>query len=232
MATGVLRDELLSLPGVERADLDGAGPSPTGIRVRLGAGVDPILVGEQVRRVLAAHGLRSEVVGGSADVVQLPTESAAVTIDDTDPIPVVSDPPTTAAAPPVHRDDRAPAVSEVPSDVGTALDAVAVVEGREGTTITVSGSGGAASVRAASASRPAVDQAVVSAVARLAGGAPPLIRSIDERDIGDTTVATVVVDAGGERLVGSAVVGGGWSYALGRAAWAAFLSRAASGGIS
>lgn len=228
MAAEVLRDDLLSLPGVERAEFDGDGISPSGIRVRLSPGMDPSVVGEEVRRVLAAHGLRSEVVGTPADAVPARIETTQVTLDDTEPVAIAAEPPA-----PYDEQEPEQGVSDGPSPPAQGLDTVAVVEGRDGTTVTVSGTGGTASVQAARASRPAVDQAVVSAVAGLAGlAAPPLIRSIDEREIGDSMVATVVIDAGGERLVGSAVVDGGWAYALGRAAWAAFWSRGAPGGIN
>ncbi len=250
MAAGLLRDELLSLPGVERADLDGGDTTPSGVRVRLASGVDSAVVGEEIRRVLAAHGLRSEVVGARSGAVPPRSHPSAVVGNGTEPVIAIDEAPVSREAPehatldqpePVIVIDESPALREEAQREGiddrgvspAGLDAVAVVEDREGTTITASGAGGTASARAATTARPAVDQAVVSAVARLAGVvAVPLIRSIDEREIGDTAVATVVIDEGGERLVGSAVVDGGWAYALGRAAWAAFSSREVSGGIS
>jgi hypothetical protein len=77
-------------------------------------------------------------------------------------------------------------------------------------------------VRAAGSSEAAIDQAVVLAVAELAGAASvPLICSIDDRDLAGTPVVTVVVEEDGRRLVGSAVMDGGRAYALGRAVWAA-----------
>ena len=250
MAAGLLRDDLLSLPGVERADLDGGETNPSGIRVRLASGVDSAVVGEEIRRVLAAHGLRSEVVGARSGATPIGTHPSPAPLSDTEPVVAIDEMPSSDDAPehaavdqtePAIVIDEPPAPREGPHRVTpggrgwspTRLDAVAVVEDREGTTITASGAGGTASARAATTARPAVDQAVVSAVARLAGVvAVPLIRSIDERELGDTAVATVVIDEGGERLVGSAVVEGGWAYALGRAAWAAFSSREVSGGIS
>lgn len=226
MTAGLLRDDLLSLPGVERAEFDGDGTNPTGVRVRLSSGVDPIVIGEEVQRVLAAHGLRSEVVGTPSEAVQTDAETAQSTLDETEQAAFA----TEASAPRAER-DRAESIAPPSSALG--LDSLAIIEARDGTTVIASGAGSDSSVQAASASRPAVDQAIVSAVARLAGvAASPLVRSIDEREIGDTIVATVVIDEGGERLVGSAVVSGGWPYALGRAAWAAFSSRGAPGGIS
>lgn len=232
MAAGALCDDLLSLPGVERADVDGAGSSPTGIRVRLATGTDPIRVGEQVRRVLAAHGLRSELVGASADATRKATAADSMVIDDTESAHAAPPSDAASADPAALADGTTRVEPAAAHHTRVSLETVAVVESSEGTTVTVTGVGTTASVRAASSARHALDQAIVAAVAGLAGESEPLVRSVEERDIGDTTVATVVVDAGGERLAGSAVVGGGWAYALGRAAWAAFSSRATSGGIS
>jgi hypothetical protein len=250
VAAGLLRDDLLSLPGVERADLDGGETNPFGIRVRLAPGADSAVLGEEIRRVLAAHGLRSEVVGVRSGAAPIGAHPSAAPLRDTRPVVAIDEMPASDGAseheaadrsepvividePPVPREDPHQERTGGRGGSPTGLDAVAVVEDREGITITASGAGGTASARAATTARPAVDQAVVSAVARLVGVvAVPLIRSIDEREIGDTAVATVVIDEGGERLVGSAVVEGGWAYALGRAAWAAFSSREVSGGIS
>lgn len=56
-----LQEELLAIPGVDGADFDGGVVAPEGVRVRLSAGADPIRVGEDVRKVLAEHGLRSQM---------------------------------------------------------------------------------------------------------------------------------------------------------------------------
>ena len=56
-----LREELLAIPGIDGADFDGSVIAPEGVRVRLASGADPYRVGEEVRRVLADHGLRSHM---------------------------------------------------------------------------------------------------------------------------------------------------------------------------
>ena len=56
-----LQEELLAIPGSDGADFDGGVIAPEGLRVRLSAGADPIRVGEEVRKVLAEHGLRSRM---------------------------------------------------------------------------------------------------------------------------------------------------------------------------
>ena len=61
MAVGMLRDDLLSLPGVESALLDGDAMAPTGVHVHLAPDVDAAAVGDEIKRVLSLHGLRSEV---------------------------------------------------------------------------------------------------------------------------------------------------------------------------
>lgn len=61
MAVSSLREDLLRIPGIEVAELEGDASAPDGVRVRLQAGVDVESVGEEIRRVLAAHGLRSEL---------------------------------------------------------------------------------------------------------------------------------------------------------------------------
>lgn len=56
-----LRDDILAIPGIDNAELDGDGSTPDGVRVRLAFGADPKRVGREVRRVLALHGMRSQL---------------------------------------------------------------------------------------------------------------------------------------------------------------------------
>ena len=198
MAVGMLRDDLLSLPGVESAQLDGDAMAPTGVRVHLAPGVDAGVVGDEVQRVLSLHGLRSEVGEGAI-------------------------PPAPAPAPAPAPDEVAVVVQ---ASVRSALTSVRVTEGRDGVFVEALADGVTVSVRAAGAAGPAFDQAVVSAVAELAGATTsPLIRSVDLRDVGGTSVVTVVIDEAGDALVGSSIVDGGRAYAVGRAVWAAMSSR-------
>lgn len=192
MAVGMLRDDLLSLPGVESAQLDGDAMAPTGVRVHLAPGVDAGVVGDEVQRVLSLHGLRSEVGEGVIPPAPAPDEVAVV----------------------------------VQTSVRSALTSVRVTEGRDGVFVEALADGVTVSVRAAGAAGPAFDQAVVSAVAELAGATTsPLIRSVDLRDVGGTSVVTVVIDEAGDALVGSSIMDGGRAYAVGRAVWAAMSSR-------
>lgn len=210
MAVGLLREDLLSLPGVESADLDGDATAPTGVRVRLAPGVDAADVGEQVQRVLALHGLRSEIDVGppppsvASDAESSPTKPAAAAVDFAASSP---DRPEVATA----RD---------------ALESLSVTEGRRGVTIEAQAGETVARIEAAGPVGPALDQAIVAAVAELLGTRTnPTIRSVDYRDVDDIAVLTVVVEEAGEQLAGSVVVDGGRDYALGRAVWAALSSR-------
>ena len=213
MGVGTLRDDLLSLPGVEQAEIDGDPVTPAGVRVRLSPGVDPAAIGDEIRRVLALHGLRREI-----DAAPGPVRSEVVSTSEAEIVePLDSDD--------VPR-DREREVPEMPAPTDEGLELVSVAEGRDGITVTAVSPSDEVTAFTASSSEPAIDQAVVSAVAELAGAASlPLICSLDERDLAGTPVLTIVLEESGRRLVGSAVVEGGRAYAVGRAVWAALSAR-------
>jgi hypothetical protein len=56
-----LRDELLAIPGIASAEFEGTEEQPLGVRVQLAVGADPETVGREVQRVLASHGMRSQL---------------------------------------------------------------------------------------------------------------------------------------------------------------------------
>lgn len=219
MAVGLLRDDLLSLPGVESADLDGDSSAPSGVRVRLAPGVDPVVVGEEVQRVLALHGLRSEL-----EVAPPTTPPAPPTTPPAPPIAGVEidDVPDAGILPPVAGD-----ASVIPAHaLGEALDSLGVTEGIDGVVVEARAGETISRIRAAGSAGAAIDQAVVSAVAELLGTqSVPIIHSVEARDLEGVSVVTVVIEEAGERLVGSAVVDGGRPYGLGRAVWVALSSR-------
>ena len=64
MATESLREALLALPGVAEADVDETSGAPSGVRVTLAPEADGGVVGAEVQRVLATHGLRSRITAG------------------------------------------------------------------------------------------------------------------------------------------------------------------------
>ena len=205
MATDGLRDDLLSLSGVEQAELDGDPSAPSGIRVRVRQGADASAVAGEVHRVLAQHGLRPED-GAHFESPPSPDRRGDPSIE----VPCA----------------EAGDVSTAEAVASVSLLAVGISEGVDGVTVTAAGPDGDVSVRAAGWSLPAVDQAIVVAVAELAGAATaPLVCSVDERDLDGTSVVTVVIEESGVRQVGSAVVRSGRAYAVGRAVWAALSSR-------
>jgi len=192
----LLRDELLSVPGVDSAVIEGEGLTPEGVRVRLAAGVDAAAVGEEVRRVLAAHGLRSEVSRTSA--------------------PITVEAPSMRSTNPLRPERRA----------RETLATVSVVEGRDGITIRAETSSGRTADRAAWVSGERLDGAVVGAVSELAGVTPaPNILLIDDREVEGTPVVTIVVQDGRDRYAGSSVIEGGRPFALGQATWMALVIR-------
>ncbi|KAA3641115.1 MAG: hypothetical protein DWP92_01745 [Armatimonadetes bacterium] len=107
----------------------------------------------------------------------------------------------------------------------TTIARVSVEEGRSGIVVTVTASDGESETELAHATEGGVEHAVVVATARLAApGVPaPVVIDIDDRRIEGTDIVMIVLDNNGEITTGSAVVGAGRPFALGRATWAAML---------
>ena len=55
-----LQEDLLRIPGVEGAEVEGTGEQPAGLRIRIAAGADQGAVGSAIRRVLTEHGLGTD----------------------------------------------------------------------------------------------------------------------------------------------------------------------------
>jgi hypothetical protein len=74
-----LQDDLLSIPGVEGAEIDGSQDAPSGLRIRIVEGADQEAVGGAIRRVLSSHGLGTDTLlpgeAGSHVAPDLPPES-------------------------------------------------------------------------------------------------------------------------------------------------------------
>ena len=236
VAVGSLRSDLLNIPGIESAELEGDADTPAGVRVRLAAGVDIELIGEEIRRVLATHGLRSELAGEQSIVTQVPapgesghppiriapvpdaeSETAVVPAAGAAVTTITAEPAGSSAPPSAPRQPDVPAVS---------LASVAVEEGRTGVSVVAAGDDGSRMEQRARQGATGVDEAVVAAVARLLrpDDVPPLIVAITAGEIEGSDVVTVVLDVDGDRVVGSTVVEGGRPYAVGRAVWAALSS--------
>jgi hypothetical protein len=218
VGVGTLRDDLLSLPGVEQAEIDGDPITPAGVRVRLSPGVDPAAIGDEIRRVLTMHGLRQEPDSVSAHVTpDVETANVELSRDAED---------EERSRPEQELPYGEAVVPEPLASEEDGLDWVSVTEGRDGIVVTAASLTHEAAAFAAGPSEAAIDQAVVSAVAELAGTVSlPLIRSLDQRELAGTPVVTVVLEESGLRLVGSALVEGGRAYAVGRAVWMALSGR-------
>ncbi|RLE15286.1 MAG: hypothetical protein DRJ28_04415 [Actinobacteria bacterium] len=55
-----LQDDLLGIPGVEGAEVDGSHDAPAGLRIRIAEDADQQAVGGAIRRVLSSHGLGTD----------------------------------------------------------------------------------------------------------------------------------------------------------------------------
>lgn len=60
MSSRSLQEDLLRIPGVEGAEIEGSGDKPAGLRIRIAEGADQRAVGGAIRRVLTAHGLGTD----------------------------------------------------------------------------------------------------------------------------------------------------------------------------
>ena len=194
MTADLLRDELLRVPGVESADIEGDALTPQGVRVRLAAGVDAAAVGEEVQRVLAAHGLRSEMAQPDKPV-------SVQTLPELTP----------RSGLPRRQTDE-------------SLSKVAIVESSEGITVRVETNAGRVADRPAAGGSRLDEAVVGAVSELIGVAPTPIILAIDDHDVDGIDVVSILVEAGRERLAGSSVVEGGRPYALGKATWMALRS--------
>ena len=74
-----MQDDLLDIPGVEGAEIDGSQEAPAGLRIRIAEGADQEAVGTAIRRVLSSHGLGTDTqLPGESDVAPLEAPSSEV----------------------------------------------------------------------------------------------------------------------------------------------------------
>lgn len=274
MSSHSLQDDLLAIPGVEGAEVEGSGDRPAGLRIRIAEGADQQAVGSAIRRVLTEHGLgtdtrlpgeptvRSDAEadlpeaepeaaddGPSAEDVTPETEArtspVAVMADETaeaehddsvidltdhttEDEPSVEEAPVVAAqesevveTPP--RETTPPTPFESSEDQLARIDSVAVAEGRDGIVVTVTSSDGRYERRVAASTEGGVESAVVRATARLALPNSPEahVVEVEDRRVEGIDIVMIVLDVDGSMAAGSAVVGAGRAFALGRATWAA-----------
>lgn len=276
MVVNNLRSDLLDIPGVEGAEVDGLKGSPQGLRIKISEGADQHAVGGAIRSVLDAHGLgtQTRLPGESSELSQEFGSVAVLTAEAHEPVAGLEESDHTVVSEPASLDDtrtvidlteeppeiepvttkeilervepeeppqpldvsRVVAQTVVPSFIAprtadaspsqssfVRIDRVAVEEGRTGVHVTVIASDGTQVSQVATASEGGAETAVIKAAARLANStAPtPIVVNIDDRRIEGVDIVMVVIDVDGELKTGSAVVGAGRVFALGRATWAA-----------
>jgi len=242
-----LREDLLAIEGVDHAEVDGDQSSPSGLRIRVAEGADQRLVGESIRRVLSDHGLGTDTrlpgepsttsttttdAGSMASVSELASQSSAPAAAGVATLVSVTDggQTTDESYEPLVRPKSGEPVEPVTLPDGpqtrATIDRVSVEEGRSGIVITVASSDGQTETELARATDGGVEQAVVLAAARLASpnSPDPIVIEIEERRIEGVDIVMIVLDSNGVVKAGSAVVGAGQAYALGRATWAAILN--------
>ncbi len=226
MAADSLRDELLTIPGIDGAEVDDD-DGVSGVRVQLAAGADPDRVGLAVQRVLATHGMRSAMASGTVPTSGPPPPPGAASVvafpqggreGTTEHRTVVVPSGAVPEAEPESAPPPAPLLSSPPM-----LDAVTVEEGAAGVTVQVVGRDGSRAERRARSTGKGFDEAVVAAVADLVGASPlPLVVGIHDHEAGDAHSVTVVIEIeGGDFRAGAAVVEAGRAFAVAQAAWLA-----------
>lgn len=249
MSARSLQDDLLSIPGVEGADVEGSEDRPAGLRIRIAEGADQGAVGGAIRRVLNAHGLGTdtrlpgeddaEADVGTADDLQgaasggetvtaageeaAEAAAAVAVLDD-----VAEEALEEASRSVIDLTDDRSAMAAPPTGATSVprFESVAVREGRDGISVVVTTSDGRTESQAAAASEGGVEAVVVRATAALARPGAPQARvvEIDDRRIEGVDIVMIVLELDGELATGSSVVRAGRAYALGRATWAALTT--------
>ncbi len=226
MSTDALRDELLAVAGVADAEVDGPEDTPSGVRVRLAPEADPEIVGQAVQRILSSHGVRSRVGPPFVEATGPPPPPGApgevVAMADFESSEV-----RRRGRPGNDENTEAPrAVLLSPVVTAVTLEALAVQETKDGVLVTAAASDGRQATRRARWTGGGLDEAVIAAVAELAGEeAPPLVIGVQQGEIDETQIVSVLLERGdGRRVVGAAIVEAGAPFALARAAWVALAA--------
>lgn len=229
-----IHEELLAIPGIAGADVEGDPTTPEGVRVQLSPGADPDVVGLAVKRVLADHGMRSQMTAPSVaprSAPPPPEPRAVVNLADFDHSPgTVIDPEHSVPAPTAVEEDNAdlrtdPDSRTTPgpgaSDSVPLLGDVAVTQ--RGTGVEVSVSVGDRTVKRASiATEDGIDQSLLEAVCELLSVSPvPTLVSVTTTVQEGTSIVSVLVDDGAARRAGAAVSRGNRAWAVARAFWSA-----------
>ncbi|MBU1227373.1 MAG: hypothetical protein KJ698_09225 [Actinobacteria bacterium] len=99
MAAESLREELMGLAGVADVEVDEGADSPSGVRVRLEPDADARLIGVEVQRILASHGLRSRITAQDEHQPVPATAPEPLIEPAPRPVPVVEAAPQPEPAP-------------------------------------------------------------------------------------------------------------------------------------
>ena len=197
-----LQNELLAVPGVAGAEVDSE-QGVAGVRVQLSDDADAEAVGTAVRRILSEHGMRP--VSPEPD-------------SGTDgPPPPPGAPGSVVAFPLVGKPKGADA--EVVRE--PVIEGVAVEETPEGVSVSIRSTDGRRVSKLLESGIAGMDEAVVSAVSELLGRSDARFVGASEEILGDTSVATVVVEVEGSPVAGAAVQLGGRAFAVAAATWEA-----------
>lgn len=219
----------MALDGVAGAEVDESLDSPSGVRVRLEPDADARIVGVEVQRVLASHGMRSRITGDGVEPpsdteLETPAEVAATVVPEqpAEPLPVPPSVPPPPLEPPPSAIPEAPSEAPPSAGIESSLASLAVEESTEGVTVIAAATDGRTLTQASGPTEEGLLDAVVSAIGALADGESPSLISVVFSDANDSEVVTVVAKrADGSTVAGAAVVRVGRPFAVARATWAA-----------
>jgi hypothetical protein len=95
-----LQDDLLRIPGVEGAEVEGSADKPAGLRIRIAEGADQGAVGGAIRRVLTSHGLGTDTrLPGEQNHGGVEAGSSAPREEVSDAVPIARSAGSTADMP-------------------------------------------------------------------------------------------------------------------------------------
>lgn len=195
LAAQSLREQLLALPGVAEAEVDGDDAAPAGVRIRLAPEAEAEIVGGEVRRLLATRGVSSRLGGEGAEAVAPLYEPAG----------------RSEAPPSPTRSARA-----------GGLQSVTVEESAGGIQATAVAFDGRRATGRGEASEEGLVAAVIAAVGNLVEGTEPRVLSVEWGEVDGSRVVMVVLEGvGGRRGAGAAVLRASRGFAVGQAAWSA-----------
>jgi len=230
VAAESLREELMSLDGVAGADVDESQDSPSGVRVRLEPDADARIVGVEVQRVLASHGMRSRITGDDeaestedADLEPPVDVTAEITPEETpESVPEPPEVPPRPLEPPPSAVPELPDGGPPSAGIKSGLASLMVEESAEGLVVTATATDGRSLTQGSGPSEEGLFEAVVSAVGALAEGEAPGLIAVSLSEANDTEVVTVTAArADGAVVAGAAVVKVGRAFAVARATWSA-----------